>query len=149
MATKTKPTLSERRRAFVAEALMIRALFAYCAARNKAEENGVDLSADPVAPGFKAMSERYDNLLSEWATEMPNNYLDMMAYLDLVATIIDGERVFQREIDSDVILSTERDFGHALTLLTSVRRWLNEKDMGEYVAAENARIEAAARGGRL
>jgi hypothetical protein len=53
MATETKPTLSERRRAFVAEALMIRAL-AYRAARNRAEERGADLSADPVAPGFKA-----------------------------------------------------------------------------------------------
>jgi hypothetical protein len=94
------------------------------------------------------MSERYDNLLSEWASETPNNYLDMLAYLDLVAAIIDGERVFQREIEGELILDTERDFGYALTLLTSVRRWLNEKDVGEYVAAENARIEAAARGGR-
>jgi hypothetical protein len=34
MATETKPTLSDRRRAFVAEALMIRALLAYRAARN-------------------------------------------------------------------------------------------------------------------
>jgi hypothetical protein len=148
MTTETKPTLSDRRRAFVAEALMIRALHAYCAARNRAEENGVDLSADPVAPGFKAMSERYENLLSEWATEEPSNYLDMLAYLNLVAAIIDGERAFQREIEGEVILDTERDFGYALTLLTSVRQWLNTKDVEQYVAAENARIEVAARGGR-
>lgn len=70
----------------------------------------------------------------------------MAAYLDLAAAIIDGERVAQRTIDAGIIVSVERDFGHALTLLTSVRRWLNDKDIGAYVAAENARIEAAARG---
>ena len=38
----------------------------------------------------------------------------MIAYLDLVAAIIDGERLVQREIDGGGILSVERDFGHAL-----------------------------------
>jgi hypothetical protein len=34
----------------------------------------------------------------------------MIAYLDLVAAIIDGERLVQREIDGGGILSVERDF---------------------------------------
>ncbi len=89
--------LSERRLAFVSEALMLRAPHAYRAARDDAERHGVDLSADPVVPlSFDAMRERYDNLLDEWACEDPGNDLDMIAYLDLVAAIVDGEREAQR-----------------------------------------------------
>jgi hypothetical protein len=82
------------------------------------------------------MSQRYDRLLDEWATETPDTYEGMAAYLKLVGAIIDSERADQRGNESCAILSTERDFGHALELLTRVRGWLNKAAIDEAVAAE-------------
>jgi hypothetical protein len=128
------------RHAFTSEALMVRALHAYREARNKAEHDGVDLSADPVPPSFADMSDRYDRLLNDWATEKPETAGDMLAYLDLVAAIVDDERSDQRGDLQGVILSVERDFGHALQLLTSVRRRLNEQDIKDAVQEERERL---------
>lgn len=52
MSTETK--LSRRRRAFVSEALMLRALHDYRAARDKAEKDGLSLT-DVDLPKFASL----------------------------------------------------------------------------------------------
>lgn len=126
------------RSVFASEALMLRALHTYHEARNRAEHDGADVSTAPVPPSFREVSQQYDALLNDWAGETPQSYGDTMAYLDLVAAIVDDERSSQRGDPSAAILSTEHDFGYALTLLTSARRWLNERDIKEAVEQERA-----------
>jgi hypothetical protein len=62
MPTDTKE-FSNHLKAFVAEALMIRAEHAYRGTRDNAKTLGVDLSADPDTQSFTILGQRYDNLL--------------------------------------------------------------------------------------
>jgi hypothetical protein len=138
MPTDTKE-FSSRRKAFVAEALMIRAEHAYRGTRDNAKTLGVDLSADPDTQSFAVLSQRYDNLLQEWATETPITHGEMLAYLELVDAIVDGERLTNRSDEFVGPASSERDLDYALTLLTSLRREINKKDIADYIAEVEAR----------
>ena len=140
MTATTK--LSERQHAFTTEALMVRALGVYREARDDALRHGVDVSDAPEPPTFAALRYRYDNLLDEWAGETPSTISNMMEYLDLVAAIIAGELENQRSDDKGGPVSTERDFGFALELLTGARRWLNEQDISDLIAEERSRFAA-------
>ena len=134
MPTNTKP----KQHAFATEAMMIRALHTYRSARDAAKNSGADVSADHEPPSYGYLTERYDRILDEWAPEEPDDITGLIAYLDLVAAIIDDERA-ERRGDRDAILSTERDLGHALQLLTTVRRWLNEQDINDLLKEERAK----------
>jgi hypothetical protein len=134
----TTTTTNPKRHAFTAEAMMIRELHAYRASREEAKKSGADVSAEHDPPTFAALSDRYDQLLDEWVTEDPDSITGVMAYLDLVAAIIDGERAVSRG-DRDAVLSTERDLGYALQLLTTARRWLNEQDVNDLIKEERAK----------
>jgi hypothetical protein len=134
MPTTTEPT----RDAFVAEAMMIRELHAYRAARDAAKNYGMDVSAEHDPPPFAAMSNRYEKLLDDWVSEDPDSLTGAIAYLELVAAIVDGERAASRG-DRDALLPTERDLGYALQLLARVREWLNERDINDLVKEERGK----------
>jgi hypothetical protein len=145
MPTNTN-TNTNRRCAFATEAMMIRALHAYRTARDAARNSGADVSAEYDPPTFEALSDRYGKLLWEFASERPVTISGAMAYLDLVAAIIDGERSEQRGEEGGSVLSVELDFGYALELLASVRRWLNDQDVDELIKEERAKLAGSSLG---
>jgi len=136
MSTTTK---RPNRCAFATEALMVRALHSYRFARGEAENDGADVSADYAPPTYEALTDRYDKLLDEWASETPDTISDTMTYLDLVSAIIDGELISRRGDDAGPV-SSERDFAYAQELLNSVRRRLNELDTDELIKDERAKL---------
>jgi hypothetical protein len=131
-------TTKSRRYTFTTEAIMIRKLHAYREARDNAETAGTDVSAEPETPSFPDLSDRYDRLLDEMSSERPDTMSSAIAYLDLVADIILGQIAFSHEEQAPPV-AAERDFGYALELLTSVRHWLNDQDIGKAIAEERAK----------
>jgi len=117
------------RKAFVAEALLLRELHSFREARQRAKDyGGVDVSNIPDPPPYEKLTERYDELMSEWVAERPDTYGDALAYLDLVSEIV-GAEIMDRYRDEGGIVASERDLGYAMELLARVRSWVNDKDL--------------------
>jgi hypothetical protein len=128
----------DRHAAFVAEAMMLRTLHAYRAARNQAKFYVHSDMADYFKPpSYDKLRLKYEDLMHEWSAEQPDGPHGVLAYLELVSAIIAGWLTSRYE-DEGGILSAERDFGYALELLARARRWVNKADIHEAVAAERA-----------
>ena len=131
--TNSTPTVDPeafrtRHRRFAAEALMLRTQHLY--RQNWEKRFAVE---DPEPNSFETLTERYTQLLNDWASDGPEDAAGVAAYVDLVMAIIEGAIAFRYFDHAAPPISVEREMLYALELLASASRWLNVVAINEEV----------------
>jgi hypothetical protein len=112
------------------EALMLRVSCRYMELRRKAEHAGADLDQyPPIQDSGFAMSESYEERVSEWLGRRPETGSAAKARIELAREIL------LREIsDDDPIIDEHLDRVHAVLLLQGAADWANECAINDLVA---------------
>ena len=139
MPTKANPTVShftkDRLAVLAAEALALRCLSRYRAARVAVEDHDADTTLLPEAPAYREMDLRYAELMRSLTCEEPRGTFSELAYLDLIEAII----IDQLSPNDGPVMTAEEDLCCALQLIHWVQKRANARDIADLVAEERAK----------
>ena len=138
-ATKANPIVSHLTKdhlaVLAAEALALRCLSRYRAAREAVERRDADKALLPEAPSYREIEARYADLLQTLMGEEPHGPMSELAYLDLIEAII----IDQLSPNDGPVMTAEDDLCCALQLIHWVQKRANARDIGALVAEERAK----------
>ena len=142
MPTKANPTVShftkDHLAALAAEAMALRCLSRYRAARVAVEDHDADTTLLPEAPAYREMDLRYAELMRTIMGEDPRATFSELAYLDLIEAII----IDQLSPNDGPVMTAEEDLCCALQLIHWVQKRANRRDIADLVAEERAKAGA-------
>ena len=115
-------------------AIAYRLLFNYLQARERAEEQGADVSGLPKMEreGWREIDSRYQGLVEEWLAELPDSIPSARAFIDLAGVIL-IDRTLSDLFNVGTIGGEERDRDIAIRALTAVGNWLDRREVAEAV----------------
>jgi hypothetical protein len=141
-ATKANPIVSHLTKdhlaVLAAEAMALRCLSRYRAAREAVERRDADKALLPEAPSYREIEARYAELMQTIMGEAPRGTLSELAYLDLIEAII----IDQLAPNDGPVMTAEDDLCCALQLIHWVQKRANARDIGALVAEERAKAGA-------
>lgn len=134
--------LQDRIAAGINHAIAYRCLYTFQAARERAENDGADLSALPDMPSMRDIGDRYERLIEEWIPETPDTAAAVRAFVDF-ATLTLVDHNIGAVFDVGTIMGEERDREHAIRALLAITGWLVGHENAEFVAKRQAADRAA------
>jgi hypothetical protein len=138
-ATKANPIISHLTKDHLAvlavEAMALRCLSRYRAAREAVERRDADKALLPEAPSYREIEARYADLLQTIMGEAPRGTLSELAYLDLIEAII----IDQLAPNDGPVMTAEDDLCCAIQLIHWVQKRANARDLADLVAEERAK----------
>jgi hypothetical protein len=142
--TTKKPTVlvDDAHAAIAAEALALRCLSRYRAARESAGHYGGDLSQLPDTASYAEIATRYTELMHTVTQEPPDTTSSELAYLELIESII-ADAISPHE---GPVMGPDEDLCCALQILHWSQRRANERDIDAEISAERAKRAAVAGG---
>ena len=107
-------------------------LFNYLSARERAEEQGADVSGLPKMEreGWAKIDERYWELVENWLPELPDSITSARAFIDLAGVIL-IDRTLSDLFNVGTIVLPEKDSEIALRALIAVGNWLDRREIAE------------------
>jgi hypothetical protein len=137
--TVSHPHLTKDHLAVLAsEALALRCLSRYRAARAAVERRDVDKALLPSAPSYREIGARYAELMQTIMGEAPCGTMSELAYLDLIEAII----IDQLSPNDGPVMTAEDDLCCAIQLIHWVQKRANARDIADLVAEERAKAGA-------
>jgi hypothetical protein len=141
MTTKTNAAVShphftkDHLAVLAAEALALRCLSRYRAAREAVERRDAETTLLPEAPSYREIEARYADLLQTLMGEGPRGTFSELAYLDLIEAII----IDQLSPNDGPVMTAEEDLCCAIQLIHWVQKRANKRDIADLVAEERAK----------
>jgi hypothetical protein len=138
-ATKANPIVSHLTKdhlaVLAAEAMALRCLSRYRAARVAVEHRNAETALLPEAPAYLEMDLRYAELMRSLTCEEPRGTFSELAYLDLIEAII----IEQLSPSDGPVMMADDDLSCALQLIHWVQKRANRRDIADLIAEERAK----------
>jgi hypothetical protein len=131
MTTKRTARNPDTQAAAAAEAMALRRLSAYRAARDSVEYHGGDVSQLLEPPEYHDLELRYAEATRNVILEPPDTASSELAYLELVEAIIADAASSHRE---GPVMGADEDLCCALQILGWLRRSANDRDISAGIA---------------